>query len=115
MKAFINSWHSPDVNFETYAPTSDDWGFLLQLMVGPEEGKGFESFDILVCSAKWFVREVEKTGLLNARHYLVASDYKKVRPYIQNYVNNYCHGETWGEVAEKLSRLGQWEFEDYQP
>jgi len=26
-----------------------------------------------------------------------------------------CYGENWNGVAEKASRLGMWEFEDYIP
>jgi hypothetical protein len=26
-----------------------------------------------------------------------------------------CSGATWQEIAVKVSRIGYWEFEDYQP
>ncbi|MGV3502982.1 MAG: Imm8 family immunity protein [Adhaeribacter sp.] len=35
---------------------------------------------------------------------------QQIREYCQN-----CTGNTWEEVACKLTRMGKWEFEDYIP
>ncbi len=113
MRAAIKRLHSPDVDIETFVPDSDDYGFLLQITAGPENEEGEESFDITVCSPKWVARQAEIDGVLSGRHYLIVTDYSKVKPYIQKYVSN-CYGEKWDVIAEKLSRLGHWEFEDYQ-
>jgi len=40
-------------------------------------------------------------------------NYKRMLQAIYTFCNR-CEGSTWTEVAEKLGRLGYWEFEDYQ-
>ncbi|MHB8793345.1 MAG: Imm8 family immunity protein [Thermoleophilia bacterium] len=49
------------------------------------------------------------------RHYLIMLNYnlERLKNFIVSYVES-CTGDTWQEVAEKLGRLGKWEFEDYQ-
>jgi hypothetical protein len=39
-------------------------------------------------------------------------DFPALKSFVEGYCLN-CSGETWQEVAEKLGRLGKWEFEDY--
>jgi hypothetical protein len=52
MKAIIKRIHSPDVfDFTSYKPDDpQNFGFLLQLMMGTEEVEGADSFDVVVCS-----------------------------------------------------------------
>jgi len=40
-------------------------------------------------------------------------DIQKVRQLVERYVRG-CEANTWEELANKLSRLGAWEFEDYR-
>ena len=48
------------------------------------------------------------------RHHLIVREYnyQKIADSIQDFLRE-CTGESWIEVAEKVSRLGKWEFEDY--
>jgi hypothetical protein len=52
MKAIVKSLHSPDVSdLTSYVPAvRDDFSFLLQILAGPAEGEGDESFEILVAT-----------------------------------------------------------------
>ncbi len=49
------------------------------------------------------------------RHHLLVFhyNYAELERFIAKYAER-CTGNSWPEVAEKLSRLGHWEFEDSQ-
>lgn len=54
--------------------------------------------------------------IVSGRHYLLVRRYdlEAIRRYLHKYAQH-CGGSNWGEVAQKLGRLGMWEFEDYKP
>jgi immunity protein 8 of polymorphic toxin system len=112
----IKRLHSPDVydlaGFEPEVP--DNFGFLLQAMIGPMGHQGEESFDIMVCTPRWLMTEVSGQRIMSGRHYLIMAAYDYAR--LHEFLVDYCRhttGLTWKEAATKLSRLGKWEFEDY--
>jgi len=95
---------------------SGPFGILVMAMIGPAGQEGHESFDFMLCTPEWFssdMREETKMG----RHYLFVRDFDYAR--LEKFVRDYCSacGEatTWQALAEKLGRLGKWEFEDYVP
>jgi hypothetical protein len=118
MRAEIKRLHSPDVALlTTYVPEdAGDFGFLLQIMAGPVGTDGEESFDVVVCTARWIGHHLGSEGVLVGRHYLVVDsyDYRSLEGFLRRYVDQ-CSGHTWEEVAIRLGRLGKWEFEDYRP
>jgi hypothetical protein len=117
MRAELKRLHSPDVeNLESYVPKpSDDFGFLLQVMVGPKNEPGEESFAVLVCTPDRLKRRHKSSDVVVGRHYLVVFeyDYGRLRRFFQEYCEQ-CFGVTWSELANKLGRIGKWEFEDYE-
>jgi len=117
MRAELKRLHSPDVeNLESYVPNQiNNFGFLLQVMAGPKNAPGEESFDVVVCTPDWLKRQYKSSDVVVGRHYLIVFeyDYGRLRRFLQEYCEQ-CFGETWPEVANKLNRLGKWEFEDYQ-
>ncbi len=118
MKPEIKRLHSPDVyNLATYVPLDrQDFGFLLQVMVGPADQDGEESFDVMVCTGPWLSKHLGPQGLLIGLHHLVVNeyDYLRLEGFLRQYVSR-CTGTTWKEIAEKIGRLGRWEFDDYEP
>lgn len=116
MDAELKRLHSPDIyDLENYQPDdSEEFGFLLQAMVGPKGKDGEESFDINVCTPKWLKENNGRSSIIIGRHYLIVGEYnyKSISEFIQGYLRT-CSGDSWSEVAEKVSRLGKWEFEDY--
>jgi Immunity protein 8 len=116
----LRELHSPDILDlpESYVPPDPKcFGFLLQAFFGPDDGPGEESFDMVVCTPLWLARELhESGGILIGRHYLLVEEYNvgRIRDFLIEYAKT-CNGETWHEVAEKLGRVGRWEFEDYRP
>lgn len=87
---------------------------LVQLMVGPADGPGEESFDVTLCTASWLAERAASEGIVDTRHHVVIDDYDydRIEQYFSRRVAA-CEGPTWGEVAAKVGRIGRWEFEDY--
>jgi hypothetical protein len=88
----------------------------LQLLVGIEGESGMESFQLMVCTPTWLSENHSKNDILMGRHLLIIFEYnyEQIINWIRSYVGT-CTGNTWQEVAEKVGRLGLWEFEDYLP
>jgi len=116
MKAKLKRLHSPDIkDLENYLPEDhQNFGFLLQAMIGPECLEGEESFDIEVCTPKWLEEKYNIDDVVIGRHHIIVQEYnyKRIVNTINKYISN-CDGANWDEVALKVSRLGRWEFEDY--
>ena len=115
VRPILKRLHSPDVlDLDTYSPQQvDDFGFLLQAMFGPVGEDGEESFDIVVCTPKWLEGTMNKAVFSGRHHLFVRSfDIESIRAFLIDYARE-CAGSSWNEVAEKLARIGKWEFEDY--
>ncbi len=117
MKAEIKNIYSTDiVNLREYRPpNAESFSFQLRVIAGPQFEEGEESFDLTVCTPKWLLDNHRKDDVIIGRHYLIVMEYnyQRIEKTITEFCNT-CVGATWTEVAEKLGRLGHWEFEDYQ-
>jgi hypothetical protein len=118
MRAKLKRLHSPDIeDLASYVSNPrDNFGFLLQIMAGPQGGEGEESFDVFVCTPEWLKQNRSQTGIIVGRHYLIVFEYNynRLLSFLDEYCSQ-CSGQTWQEVAQQLGRLGKWEFEDYKP
>lgn len=117
MRAVVRELRSPDVEFDEHVPDDpEDVGVLVQIMAGPVSGPGEESFDVMVCTPRWLERRVRETGPVIGRHHLVVESWDAggIRRYLTGAVES-VEGDTWTELAEKIGRVGMWEFEDYRP
>jgi Immunity protein 8 len=116
MKAKLKSWYCPDIDdLSNYSPPQfDNFCMLFTVMVGPAEKEGYESFDIQVCTPKWLECNIKKNGFICGRHFLIVLEfeYESLINKIRNLIES-CEGKNWDEVAQKVSRIGYWEFEDY--
>lgn len=116
MMGKLKGLHSPDVpSLSTWVPESAEFAILIQIVAGPPDSPGEESFDVTLCTPGWVKAQAEREGVFSARHHLIVVEYSydKVYQYISKYLST-CTGSTWNEVAMKISRLGHWEFEDYR-
>ena len=79
-----------------------------------ELSKIWESFDFLVCTPTWFAENQVKDRFAFGRHshFVPEYNYELLFKCIHDLSLN-TNGESWGEVATKISRYGHWEFEDY--
>jgi hypothetical protein len=88
---------------------------LVQAMIGPEGGRGEESFDFTVCTPGQLNQSVREGNYVFGRHYLIVAhyDYNVILDAIRSLCRDIT-GTNWKEVGERLSRYGKWEFEDYR-
>lgn len=116
MKAAIRDFYSPDVDdLVSWRPADPTrFGFLLQVMVGPSDGEGEESFDFVVCSPEWLRGNSGEDRLVVGRHHILLFeyDYDLLKKAIERIVDD-AGGSDWTEIATKIGRYGKWEFEDY--
>jgi hypothetical protein len=117
MKAEIKSIYSFDIDdLEGYRPPNEEsFSFHLRIIAGPQSEPGEESFDLKVCTPKWLLENHGKDEVIIGRHYLIVMEYnyQRILKRITDYCSR-CEGSNWREVAEKVGRLGLWEFEDYK-
>jgi len=115
MRAELKFLSSPDADpLQNFAPIGP-FGISVMAMIGPHAGEGYESFEFMLCTPEWFASNM-RSDIEMGRHYLFVRDFNYSR--LEQYVRDYCRkcGEAtnWPALAEKLGRLGMWEFEDYK-
>lgn len=118
MKAVIKSIDLNDaIGFDQYWPDDEQcFGIWLTVQIGPDDQEGGHLFQILVCTPDWIKSNYFSHGAVWGRHMLIVFEYDKdlIVKEISNYVDG-CSGKEFWDVAQKLSRIGAWEFEDYEP
>lgn len=109
--------HSPDVlDLASFRPADPkNIGFLLQIMVGPRDGEGEESFDAVVCTPQWLSENHSSDEVISGHHHIIVFEFdlERLRRFIEGFLSE-CEAPSWQEVALKVGRLGRWEFEDYE-
>lgn len=108
MRAKLHRVHSPDVyELASWTPPTPDFSILLQLMVGPADGPGEESFELTLCTAGSLQARADKDGIVDAAHHLVVSryDFGRLSRYLENRINA-CEAATWTELSTQIGRLG---------
>lgn len=115
MRAELKSLSSVDVDLRTYAPSDDDFCVGVTAEIGALGEEGADLFEFQVCSPEWLQTELHSTAVVSGRHRLFMGrfSYDALEAYVLKRVRQ-AEGPDWPSVAEKLSRWGYWEFEDYQ-
>jgi hypothetical protein len=118
MKAKLKELYSLELEHaleEFYPEHANDFGISLRMIIGLENTSGSESFDLFVCTPDWLKRQCAEEKLVWGRHMLIMLEYDfdQIKSEIENYIAS-CSGNDWAAIAEKLSRIGAWEFEDYK-
>lgn len=104
------------ISFDVYRPEDEAcFGLWLNVQVGPDGEEGGHLYQILVCTPDWIKREYLPSGTVWGRHMLIMSNYDgaRIKREISAYVEG-CAGSDFWELAQKVARIGAWEFEDYQ-
>jgi len=89
----------------------------VQLLIGPADGPGEESFQVTVCTPEWLAAKCRETdGIYDPRHHLIMNldlfDKGKFRQWFESRVAK-VEAPDWAGVREHLSRFGYWELENY--
>lgn len=115
MKTILKSISNDDYDLGMYYP-KDECVFSLRLLlrIGAENSTGADNFDLRVCTPEWLCKHQWLPELM--RHTLLVRKYDldEITKTITDYIDQ-CEGEDWMEIAQKLSRVFAWEYEDYQP
>lgn len=116
MIAKLKYLSSPDTedlkNFRPIDP--ENFSILIQIHVGSPIEDGNETFDIEICTPKWLLSNYKKTEIILGRHMVLVFEYnfQRLEDRIKKIISS-SSGNTWSEIAEKLSKWAHWEFEGY--
>ncbi len=117
MKAIVKGIDTNShISFDAYCPEDVEcFGLWITVMVGPDSEDGGHLYQVLVCTPDWIKQECLRVGAMWGRHMLIISSYDKnqIRNEIERYVQG-CTGKDFWDIAQKVARIGAWEFEDYQ-
>lgn len=117
MRAKLKLLQSPDIDkLEEFIPDiSDEFGFLLRIMVGSDEFDGYESFDVTVCTPKWLVEKYKPSDIIFGIHYIImfSYNYNRLKEVLKKNIED-LEGNSWDELAQKIAKIGMWEFQDYK-
>ena len=119
MKAVLKNLETTlDLDLESFVPSTPDcFGIGVIAFFGVEGEIGEDMFSFTLCTPAWLEDLARRdTGILMGRHFLIVLkyDFRRIKRFLEDYAAK-CEGDTWPEIAEKLGRLGHWEFEDYNP
>lgn len=115
MKAELKTLGNDLCDMKLYVPEeSDNFIMSLTLTIGPTNEVGSNYFYVRVCTPEWLCKHQWLPELM--RHTLLVRRYDliEIKKCINDYIEQ-CEGADWIEIAQKLSRVFAWEYEDYQP
>jgi hypothetical protein len=112
----LNSYSVDDLEF--FVPSDPEFfGVPISASFGIEGEPGADLFSLTVCTPSWLEDLARReTGILVGRHFLIVLkyDFRRIKRFLESYADK-CEGDAWPAIAEKLGRLGHWEFEENDP
>ncbi|MDR4305112.1 hypothetical protein IHQ68_00525 [Chelatococcus sambhunathii] len=105
---------STDVDdLRSYAPGTN-FCVAVTAIIGPRHSPGGEMFQFLVCSPSWLADELERNEVICPQTYMFMAsfNYAALERFVLKRIAH-ATGETWREIATKLARWSDWEFEGY--
>ncbi len=116
MKAEVRAFVYTDFDEATWWPEiEDDFGFWLDVYVGPVGGDGHEPFGVRVCTPQWLMRQRARDdvivgwGTVLVNHYDPVELQQAIRAFVAQW-----EAPTWHELALRVARLGSWEFDEHR-
>jgi hypothetical protein len=102
---------------ESFAPEDPtQFSLWVTLSIGVEGLDAADDFQALICSSRTLSEMVAQRGVLVGQPLIVVQEWDF--PLIKQRIEDYCaacQGEEWEDILPMLTRLGLWEFEDYNP
>ncbi|GAA4561523.1 Imm8 family immunity protein [Planotetraspora kaengkrachanensis] len=112
--ARVISFRWPDLEFGRSIDDPAHACELLEVYVGPQGEPGEERFQITVCTPSALAEQLQHHPFLIGRHWLFVPELHPAE--VTRWLNiriSVLEAPTWRELAEKIGRIGAWEFEDY--
>ena len=114
MKAKLKSIMSSDCDMKNFSPShGDSFNLYVQAEIGPDNDNGSNIFGFNICNTKWIDENLESAifgkGLIIVNNY----NFEKIKEKIENLCSK-IQEDTWNDLAIRISRYGQWEYEDYK-
>ncbi|MDX8149505.1 Imm8 family immunity protein [Lentzea sp. BCCO 10_0061] len=116
MKAVVRYFVSPDVDLENFRPDDpENFSFLLEAIVGPSDGEGEELLQLNVCTLASLTSTVSSDRIVFGRSLVIVGTSKisEILGAVRSAIER-VEAESWAQAASRLSRLGFYEFEDYE-
>jgi hypothetical protein len=113
VQAEVKSFEWLDLERDPDSATAEG-STLLTIVAGPAGEPGAETFQVTVCTSDSLAALVARDGVVDGRHFLFVESLNtsKVEAFILDRFRR-LSGSTWADLAEKIARLGHWEFEDF--
>jgi hypothetical protein len=113
MRAEVSYFEWPELERNGF----DTSGVTLTLLVfaaRPLGGLGGETFHVTVCTPDGLNDLLARDGVVVGRHHLFVPvvDTELIEDFLGDRLRR-LDGDTWQQLAEKIGRIGYWEFEDY--
>jgi len=96
-------------------PDPEDCWVVVMADIGTADSPGYDEFTFYVCTIKKLQAIVDGDGACFGKHLLVVNRFDW--NLVEQAINDLCdsiEGDSWEDIASKLSRYGQWEFQDYR-
>jgi immunity protein 8 of polymorphic toxin system len=111
----LKGFHSPDVfDLRDYVPAgSDKFGFLIELLVGSDEGGEADIIGAVICRPRWLAQKYKASDAISGYHKIIVLgyDYERLWAYVEAYCKS-VEEPMWQAVAARVGKLGMWEFAD---
>lgn len=118
MKAEIKSFVSVDIlDLKHYIPDDkESFSFLLELKIGIAGKEGADEFSVEVCTPKWLLENHQSIDVVFGRYKIIVFEYDidNIINTIKRYLDT-LSGNTWESITTQISKIAQWEFENYKP
>lgn len=99
---------------DTGEPLDDCW-VIVRASIGEPDSKGADQFLFYITTPKKLAATILGNDYRFGKSLLIVEKYDEnlVKKAIEKLLEH-INGDTWKEVAWKINRYSQWEFEDYQ-
>ncbi|WP_239089986.1 Imm8 family immunity protein [Sphaerimonospora thailandensis] len=114
MRARVSSFRWPDLEDGHGVADPAHACELLEMYVGPQSEPGEERFQLTVCTPSALAERLHHHPVLIGRHWLFVPELRpaEVGRWLSDRIA-VLEAATWSELAAKIGRIGEWEFEDW--
>ncbi len=111
MKAELKGLISPDLTIRSSPEDPKNCSVLIEANIGPKGSEGSEIFNFVVVTPQWLEANSEVRW---GKGYLLLPEFtwQAVERMLERLITS-ASGESWQEIAIKLSRYMDWEYEGY--